>query len=262
VNCVACSFCNSKYSNMFIRTVSVILCLLLIEVNGIRRRCVNSGALLPDKILRSPTIVYGESMAKQIDVDTDVELLFNVTFRVDCILKGRGVEENIEITNAGIRMGHTACQWLDPGKFYVVFIEKWGLTDTDYRPLDYQELIVDDMTYELLAKTCHLSHIAPLHGSSTNKCPNVSLTEFCPRDKMDMIQIMPKQRMPEGVQPHMQSPFNDANQFQLQSNVTIPKQGSAVASNNLFGDKSGNRACSSTLALSIMFVAIFIVLVI
>jgi hypothetical protein len=81
-----------------------ILCLIfLIELNATRRRCINSGVLFPDKILRSPIVVYGESIGKRIYLDTNTELLYNVTFRVDCILKGQDIENRIEITEAGRR---------------------------------------------------------------------------------------------------------------------------------------------------------------
>ena len=73
----------------------------LLPTEGARRRCINNGILFPDKILSSPIVVYGESIGKRVYVDTDTELLFNVTLRVDCILKGQDVEHQIEITQAG-----------------------------------------------------------------------------------------------------------------------------------------------------------------
>jgi len=79
----------------------------------------------------------------------------------------------------GIKTGRSACQWLDPGKLYVVFLENCGSNMSIYCPLDFQERMVDDMTYELLQKTCRLTRIPPLHSIS-DKCPNVSMTEFCP----------------------------------------------------------------------------------
>jgi hypothetical protein len=158
---------------------------------------MNTGVLFPDKILRSPIVVYGESIAKIIAHDSNTDLLYNITFRVDCLLKGQDIENRIEITEAGrnfcfvrleidvmfvegVKSGHIACQWLDPGHLYVVFLEKWGTNVNSYRPVDFQERLVDNMTYELLAKTCHLTHISPLH-STTNNCPNVSMTQYCPR---------------------------------------------------------------------------------
>jgi hypothetical protein len=82
----------------------ILICFVIFsnEINGLRRRCVNTGVLFPDKILRSPIIVYGESLGKSIYVETESELLFNITFRVDCILKGQDIQNRIEITDAGI----------------------------------------------------------------------------------------------------------------------------------------------------------------
>ncbi len=65
------------------------------EINGLRRRCMNTGVLFPDKILRSPIVVYGESLGKEIYIETEIELLFNITFRVDCIFKGEDIENQI-----------------------------------------------------------------------------------------------------------------------------------------------------------------------
>ena len=72
---------------------------------ALRRRCINSGVLFPDKILRSPIVVYGESTAKRVYLESDAELLFNVTFRVDCVFKGEDVEHRIDITQAGKKDG-------------------------------------------------------------------------------------------------------------------------------------------------------------
>ena len=78
----------------------------------------------------------------------------------------------------GILENRTACQWLDPGKFYVVFLEKCSMNGSLYCPMDFQERLVDDITVELLEKTCNLMRIPPLN-SIENKCPNVSMAEFC-----------------------------------------------------------------------------------
>ncbi len=79
----------------------------------------------------------------------------------------------------GILENRTACQWLDPGKFYVVFLDNCQSNESIYCPMDLQERLVDDITYELLEKTCYLTRIPPLN-SIANNCPNVSMTEFCP----------------------------------------------------------------------------------
>jgi hypothetical protein len=82
--------------------ILLILCLIfLIEISAARRRCINNGVLFSDKIFRSSIVVYGEAIGKRIYVDTDTELIFNITFRVDCILKGQPIESQIEITDAG-----------------------------------------------------------------------------------------------------------------------------------------------------------------
>lgn len=73
------------------------------QLVALRRQCLNTGILFPDKISRSPIIIYGKSLAKRIYLETDTELLFNVTFRVDCIFKGDPTEGRIEITDAGRR---------------------------------------------------------------------------------------------------------------------------------------------------------------
>ncbi len=82
--------------------VLFLLCLIyLIEIQAIHRRCINSGVLFPDKTLLSPIVVYGKSISKRIYYDSNTELLYNVTFHVDCILKGQDIENQIEITEAG-----------------------------------------------------------------------------------------------------------------------------------------------------------------
>lgn len=84
----------------------ILLCLTISgsnEINALRRQCSNTGILFSDKITRSPIILYGKSLAKRIYLETDTELLFNVTFRVDCIFKGGQFPGRIEITNAGMK---------------------------------------------------------------------------------------------------------------------------------------------------------------
>lgn len=97
------------------RRLALLCVILLVKVTAARRRCINSGVLFEEKVLRSPIVVYGVSVAKRIYLDSDDELLFNVSFRVDCILKGPAVENRIEITDAGKRIecvsthARTAC---------------------------------------------------------------------------------------------------------------------------------------------------------
>ena len=83
------------------RILILLILAVFIHVVTARRRCINSGILFPDKILRSPIVLYGESIGKQVYLDNDIELLFNVTFRVDCIFKGQDVPNRIILTQAG-----------------------------------------------------------------------------------------------------------------------------------------------------------------
>jgi hypothetical protein len=83
------------------RILLILSLIFLIEIDAAHRRCINSGVLFPDKILRSPIVVYGEPIAKRVYLDTNIELLFNITFRVDCIFKGQDVQNQIDITEAG-----------------------------------------------------------------------------------------------------------------------------------------------------------------
>lgn len=69
--------------------------------SAVRRRCINSGVLFPEKISNSPIVVFGESIGKRIYLDNENEQLFNVTFRVDCVFKGAQIQQRIEITQAG-----------------------------------------------------------------------------------------------------------------------------------------------------------------
>jgi hypothetical protein len=84
-----------------IRILFLLCFIYFIEIQAIRRRCINSGVLFPEKTLLSPIVVYGESISKRVYEDSHTQLLYNVTFRVDCVLKGQDIEEKIEITEAG-----------------------------------------------------------------------------------------------------------------------------------------------------------------
>ncbi|CAF4686048.1 unnamed protein product, partial [Rotaria sp. Silwood2] len=152
-----------------IRMILIFFLIFSIEINGMRR-CINTGVFFLDTIARSPIVVYGKSLGKRINVETDTEILFNITFR--------------------IKEGRIACQRLDPGKFYVVFLEKCATNMNIYCSLDFQERLVGDLTLELLERTCHLKRIPPLNSSS-NKCPNVSIAKYCPNDDIN-LKIKPK----------------------------------------------------------------------
>ena len=73
----------------------------MMKVHAVHRRCINSGVPFSERTTHSPVIVYGEAISKRIYIDSNTQLLYNVTFRVDCILKGQEIEQGIEITEAG-----------------------------------------------------------------------------------------------------------------------------------------------------------------
>ncbi|CAF0733338.1 unnamed protein product [Adineta ricciae] len=221
-----------------------------IKICTARRRCVNNGVLFNEKIIRSPIVVYGEVVGKRVYLDSDTELLFNVSFRVDCILKGPDIQSPIEITDAGIKSGHTACQWLDPGYLYVVFLEKWGVHANGYRPLDFQERLVDDVTTDELQKTCGLMKIPPLY-SATDRCPQVSNSTYCPLDAYDRS-VAPEEQPAQNRNPQVkQSYFDHGSLFQLQSNITVPREGSLMA---FSGGLHNNHACSPTISGVLFFI--------
>ncbi|CAF3422372.1 unnamed protein product, partial [Rotaria sp. Silwood2] len=153
---------------------------------------------------------------KRIHVETDTEILFNITFRVDCIFKGQNIENRIEIIETGIKEGRIACQRLDPGKFYVVFLEKCATNMNIYCSLDFQERLVDDLTLELLKRTY---------------------------DDIN-LKIKPKGIFYDFINTNMKSLFNNDNQFHRQSNITIVKDQSLI---NQYEDNPRSYACLSTL---------------
>ena len=56
-------------------------------------------AFFPTKIKESPLVVLGTSLNKNID--PNIRNLFNVTFLVECVLKGRPIQRIISIVQAG-----------------------------------------------------------------------------------------------------------------------------------------------------------------
>jgi len=196
-------------------------CLLAVNnvvVFGERRTCTNGGTMLSNKIMGSPIIVFGEVMEKRIYNISPTELLFSASFHVDCVMKGSPTERIIQITDAGIKMNSTACQYLQAGQEYVVFLEKWK---DAYRPTDFQELTVsDNITVDLLQKTCQLARLPPIGQNSIGNCPNVSVPPYC----FERLDIMSKHRQSEKNEPHTQLTFN-SNQnfgnFQSQHNVSV-----------------------------------------
>jgi len=242
----------------FVNWTCLLAAIAIVVVVGERRGCSNAGIMLSNKILGSPIIVYGESMEKSISDSSSTQLLFKVMFRVDCILKGEPTQRIIQITDAGIKMGRSACQYLEAGTEYVVFLEKWK---DGYRPTDFQELTVaDNMTIDLLQKTCQLTRMPPTGQDSVGvKCPAVSMRSFCPDD--ERLDIMSKHHKSEQSDGHTESPFN-ANphfgNFQLQKNVNVTDGKMKIAdkgNNGLSAHYNGNNFIFISIMISFIYFA-------
>ncbi|CAF0873166.1 unnamed protein product [Rotaria sordida] len=135
------------------------------------------------KVHQSPIIVIGTSLDKNIDIN--IRNLFNVTFLVSCILKGRPTQRIIHIVQAGSLLGRRSCQRLNVNQQYIVFLEPFF--DRTYRPVDFEEVPYSNRIHLLLEKTCGLSRTYPFteindtEAALTNKCPSaVSLD--CPSE--------------------------------------------------------------------------------
>ncbi|CAF1311642.1 unnamed protein product [Adineta steineri] len=133
------------------------------------------------KVQQSPYILIGTSLNKNIDYN--IPNLFNVTFLVQCILKGRPTQRIIQIVQAGSLLGRHSCQRLDVNQEYIVFLEPFF--DGTYRPIDLEEILYDNRVHALLAKTCGLSRTYPFteandtEATLTNKCPS-AVSIDCP----------------------------------------------------------------------------------
>ncbi|CAF4440054.1 unnamed protein product, partial [Rotaria magnacalcarata] len=236
--------------------ITLILCVIFfIEINARRHRCIDSGVSFSDKISRSPIVVYGASIEKQIYLQSKTELLFNVTLQVDCIFKGQDVEKEIKITEAGIKVDHTACQSLEQGSYYIVFLEKWGTNTNSYRPVDFHEVMFDNMTNELLEKTCHLTRISPLN-STINVCPNVATHEYCPHDDND-VSITSSEEYSNNVYNYEKtSNFDDDKKFNHQSHVIITKDGSVATHSDIHSRNDARSSAAKCISLIIIMIMI------
>ncbi|CAF0749075.1 unnamed protein product [Rotaria sordida] len=133
------------------------------------------------KVQQSPLILIGTSLNKNID--TNIPNLFNVTFLVQCILKGRPTQRIIRVVQAGSLLGRRSCQRFDVDREYIAFLEPFF--DGTYRPVDLDEIPYNNQINLLLEKTCGLSRTYPFtevndtEAGLTNKCPSVVSTD-CP----------------------------------------------------------------------------------
>lgn len=84
--------------------LSALLCIVLFHpstASNCGERPVSNTVLFATKVQESPIILIGTSMNKLID--PNVPNLFNVSFLVECILKGRPTQRLIQIVQAGER---------------------------------------------------------------------------------------------------------------------------------------------------------------
>ncbi|CAF3534310.1 unnamed protein product [Rotaria sp. Silwood1] len=140
------------------------------------------------KVHQSPIIIIGTSLYKHIDIN--IRNLFNVTFLVSCILKGRPTQRIIHIVQAGSLLGRRSCQRLNVNQQYIVFLEPFF--DETYRPADFEEVPYSNQIHILLEKTCGLSRTYPFtelndtEAVLTNKCPS-AVSMDCPSGKFTLI---------------------------------------------------------------------------
>ncbi|CAF1452923.1 unnamed protein product [Didymodactylos carnosus] len=130
------------------------LCMVLMSTVFGDERClspnIQSQGSFPLKYGDSSIVAYGTVTSKSI-YPTD-QHLFNVTFQVDCVLKGEINERKINITQAGSAPNHNGCQYLDVGKQYIVFIQKFFNV---YSPMDMEEIeLRNDTTANIFEQYC------------------------------------------------------------------------------------------------------------
>ena len=133
------------------------------------------------KVHQSPFVLIGSSLNKNID--NHIPNLFNVTFLVRCVLKGRPIQRIIHIVQAGLLLGRRSCQRLNVNRDYIVFLEPFF--HETYRPVDFEEIPYNNQTNTLLEKTCGLLRVYPFSESNdteaifTNRCPS-AVSIDCP----------------------------------------------------------------------------------
>ncbi|CAF1288629.1 unnamed protein product [Didymodactylos carnosus] len=230
-------------------TAIILLVLSLFSVVFSRcDRTIGDNISFTTKIENSPYIVYGMSMNKI--TEQYIPNLFNVTFRVDCILKGKPMDRIINIIQAGgPLLGRKFCQDLDAGREYIVFIERFFDV---FRPIDFQEIKFDDETAQLLEKTCSLARIQPLRYNSSVKdqCPTVSAN--CATDSKMDFSVSIKETSTIGSTHEIVSSVQK-NLTVLLSNSLGKIQLKEPNDKSLFSDING-RSSASFLSSNVLFV--------
>jgi len=168
-----------------VRSVFVLLAFLSICYGKTPRNCPVDTVDFATKVNQSSVVIYGKTMAKIMDETNDAT--YHIFFQVDCILKGAATARQINITQVGQREGKKFCQEFDVGRGYTIaFLEPLSLDETGnnktYVPADFVEMPdLGNVTSELLARTCNLHRLVPLHSSATvaEVCPSVATDVEC-----------------------------------------------------------------------------------
>ncbi|CAF0894044.1 unnamed protein product [Adineta ricciae] len=152
-----------------------ICCISLLTVYQCHGYSTTDEISLDAKVQQSPLIVLGISLNKHFY--TNIHNVFNVSFLVQCILKGEPTQQVIQIVQAGSLLGRRAHQNLDANREYLVFLEPFF--QGTYRPVDLEDIPYSIQIDDLLAKTCGLSRTYPFmetndtEAALINKCPAV-----------------------------------------------------------------------------------------
>lgn len=88
-----------SYSRLYIQVFFIVILVQLLNSFNCDGNSHQDNSFFPTKIKESPLVILGTSLNKNID--QNVRNLFNVTFLVECVLKGRPIPRIISIVQAG-----------------------------------------------------------------------------------------------------------------------------------------------------------------
>jgi hypothetical protein len=193
----------------FLTGLSLVVALLISPAlaNDCDERAPSNTMLFATKVQESPMILIGTSLNKNLE--TTVRNLFNVTFLVECILKGPPTQRIIHIVQAGKTrweegartlprsfvgslLGRRSCQRLNANRQYIVFLEPFF--DGTYRPVDFEEVPYSRQLNIVLEKTCGLSRTYPFTEANdteallTNRCPP-AVSADCPTGRQTLVYL-------------------------------------------------------------------------
>ena len=88
-----------SHSRFYIQLFLVVILVHLLHSFNCDDNPYEDNTFFPTKIKESPLVILGTSLNKNID--HNIRNLFNVTFLVECVLKGRPIPRIISIVQAG-----------------------------------------------------------------------------------------------------------------------------------------------------------------